>query len=802
MQLSRKKKQPLSGYVVLFVAFLVGNATVSAQVTRPCGLDNGLGGSVHRSLSDEGDYTGEFAGSVVFVPDPDGDGSTNLIFVADVFTGFTSRYHADDFRTEGVMISPRGSASTTGLTYHSVEDKLYWAIDGDLISTDVQRGARAIASSFDGAVEVGPIDIDGLVEALFGDAGRAGVVGDITYHAGRDKFWAVDVANDLYFEINLDGTLSTDAKGAPIFFANPRSDASGAGAYGNTITYVNSGDGEFFDIPVGTITDGRPVEVVRVHAPTDPAAAGVAIGADTGAGYDIINELVASDRSETAFPTGVAFRSNTCGEDQNSEILVIHDAAGGPATIHDVSADPPAVLNVANLEGSSDGSAAAMLSWDKTSYETLQIVRRNLSDRDSADEFVFTSTFDDDTGSFTDVDFGVPPRGVFLYTVRTQSGDGSESQPKSTVVTVGPGRLVETFATQANDSNGGLRPQTSTGITSTDEHLIVADRFTGIATRYKLGTLEADGTITGPVGIFGETTGIEYHPESGLLFWLGREGNENFLQATQLDGTQPGARRPIQKPIGRRRQGAYGDLSLDPRDGNFWLADKANGNVHACTIEGLFVAGSLVEGPVADSVLGGGIEVITDGIDSDFIMFDLTAGPAETGVADSLVRVIYSRDQLGQAGDVRSTVHIGRTINVREPVANLTMTENPGSLEQDVNTFVVAADTNRIYQLSMNESTLDGLPFIRGDANNDGDINISDPSFILAFLFLGAESRPLPCANAGDTDDSGTVDMTDAISLFSYLFRGGAAPAAPGVSCGFDATPSDLECDESACVGG
>jgi hypothetical protein len=84
--------------------------------------------------------------------------------------------------------------------------------------------------------------------------------------------------------------------------------------------------------------------------------------------------------------------------------------------------------------------------------------------------------------------------------------------------------------------------------------------------------------------------------------------------------------------------------------------------------------------------------------------------------------------------------------------------------------------------------------FRRGDANGDGEVNLSDPVATLLALF--ASGPAIGCADAADADDSGSLELTDAIFTLGYLFRGEAAPSAPGpTECGPDATPDALSCD-------
>ena len=84
----------------------------------------------------------------------------------------------------------------------------------------------------------------------------------------------------------------------------------------------------------------------------------------------------------------------------------------------------------------------------------------------------------------------------------------------------------------------------------------------------------------------------------------------------------------------------------------------------------------------------------------------------------------------------------------------------------------------------------DGTPFVRGDSNGDGGVNISDPTFTLNHLFLGA-ARPW-CLDAADANDDGKLDISDAIATLQYLFLGGAALPPPIVAPGADPTDDAL----------
>jgi hypothetical protein len=89
------------------------------------------------------------------------------------------------------------------------------------------------------------------------------------------------------------------------------------------------------------------------------------------------------------------------------------------------------------------------------------------------------------------------------------------------------------------------------------------------------------------------------------------------------------------------------------------------------------------------------------------------------------------------------------------------------------------------------EGTVVDPPFIRGNANNDGAVDISDGVGILNDLFLGMPAAA-PCRDAMDSNDSGAVDISDAVYLLNFLFQGGERIPAPYPGAGTDPTADAL----------
>lgn len=66
------------------------------------------------------------------------------------------------------------------------------------------------------------------------------------------------------------------------------------------------------------------------------------------------------------------------------------------------------------------------------------------------------------------------------------------------------------------------------------------------------------------------------------------------------------------------------------------------------------------------------------------------------------------------------------------------------------------------------------LKTICGDANSDGDINVSDAVFIINFVFAGTE--PPSDIDAANVNCDGSVNVSDAVWIINYIFTGGNLP--------------------------
>ncbi len=123
--------------------------------------------------------------------------------------------------------------------------------------------------------------------------------------------------------------------------------------------------------------------------------------------------------------------------------------------------------------------------------------------------------------------------------------------------------------------------------------------------------------------------------------------------------------------------------------------------------------------------------------------------------------------------------------------------------------FLFKANTTGLYEgvrtLALAEVEVHGRPaaelgplieFTRGDANCDGEVDLSDSVSTLDALFQGA--GPVCCEAAADADGDLTADISDPIFLLNHLFAGGPPLPEPYPRCG-SAPERGLSCGVASC---
>ncbi|MBN1419171.1 MAG: lamin tail domain-containing protein [Planctomycetes bacterium] len=89
--------------------------------------------------------------------------------------------------------------------------------------------------------------------------------------------------------------------------------------------------------------------------------------------------------------------------------------------------------------------------------------------------------------------------------------------------------------------------------------------------------------------------------------------------------------------------------------------------------------------------------------------------------------------------------------------------------------------------------TLGGVLFVRGDANPDGKMDLSDGISILGYIFSSQSIGN--CIDRADANDDGQIDLADAIYMLAYIFSSGPEPPPPFPEPGADPTDDAIPCE-------
>lgn len=97
------------------------------------------------------------------------------------------------------------------------------------------------------------------------------------------------------------------------------------------------------------------------------------------------------------------------------------------------------------------------------------------------------------------------------------------------------------------------------------------------------------------------------------------------------------------------------------------------------------------------------------------------------------------------------------------------------------------------------EGTPEG-PFVRGDCNADGSVNLADAIRLLLHVFPEGLPPAMTCGDACDANDDGALQISDAVMVLGFLFDPSVtALPAPWPNCGADASGDAIDCTRPTC---
>ena len=803
---------PVSG--LCLVLFLMGSLSqLSAQTfTCSCNEDKIFGSCEIESFT----YPGLDPGCAVIVPLAS-TGGNDLLYVTDISDGFIYQF---EYRNSLQTITcsgaecfksplPFGSLNAPdGITYNTDNQSLYWVFNNSLFRSDPDISIldeNNLPTDFELVTVVNLFAL-----ANFLDLPQVGELGGITYNQSRSAFWGVDVVNNIYFEFSLEGNPVVEGERV-LHFKNPLNNPQGGGAFGNSITYApgeNLSIG-FFDIPIGSSQDGKVTIVERVYA-TDGknGELPVQIGDPTGVYYQLDPFINNGDPVN-----GIAFWEDGCAPGRNVEVLLTQgNSSGEPSQIHLLTANAPVATGLAKFECIVDNNSV-VLNWKvNEEFESLEITRTETFSSQTK-TIVSLGAGEGQIGESSHLDPNVKD-GVYEYNATLTTSDGQKFSPRNCRVVIGRGNVVASESYLDEFSPQDNLPFAITYIGSLNR-ILVADFISGNAHVFDTD-LDLLGTFPGPFNrIFsffvGTTGGVAWSSNTNEVFWLeNREGGQNFLQRSTVVEEESGVFQiqifddsvRIQTPEFLLNP-ILGDIDYDVFANQFWAVDRRNGVTYSFLDSGV-LSGNSFQAQLPNprrlginlGITGGGMTVVESSTNS--LTLDWIVGNPGVDLAGDLDRVTYDReysmqtetDNVQGSGEVDFSIDLISATNSRFIGGMVYVDTAEGQFQ-----YVVDWNNATIFKLKMAEG-LGGEDFRRGDANDDGELNLGDPRIILNFLFLGGVT--LGCADAADVDNSENINLQDAVDLLSYLFKDGPPPPDPFTICGQD-LETELSCLESKC---
>lgn len=148
-------------------------------------------------------------------------------------------------------------------------------------------------------------------------------------------------------------------------------------------------------------------------------------------------------------------------------------------------------------------------------------------------------------------------------------------------------------------------------------------------------------------------------------------------------------------------------------------------------------------------------------------------GNSGTVKYDSLGNQLWTDSRLGNdvTTDTAGSAYVvgGNTLKF-DPAGNLLWTGTMGGLR------IKLDSSGRVYVAGQTAADIRVIKYLqlKGDANGDRNLSVSDVIYIINYLFKGG---PAPVSvQAADANCDGSVSVSDVIYLINYLFKGGPAP--------------------------
>jgi hypothetical protein len=177
------------------------------------------------------------------------------------------------------------------------------------------------------------------------------------------------------------------------------------------------------------------------------------------------------------------------------------------------------------------------------------------------------------------------------------------------------------------------------------------------------------------------------------------------------------------------------------------------------------------------------------GVVSAIVLHQTKKMVLQANATDKVLRMVFTMPAVAAGATIEGTISIEDGLfGSGEAVMNV-ITHKSTSMTPSVKRGLIIQLTGEL--IPVNEMD----QFIRGDANNDGKVNIADVVWIVYTVVPGvAPGYSIACPDSGDANDDEALNISDAAFLIQYQFQGGSAPVAPLLECGSDDDANEVTC--------
>lgn len=187
--------------------------------------------------------------------------------------------------------------------------------------------------------------------------------------------------------------------------------------------------------------------------------------------------------------------------------------------------------------------------------------------------------------------------------------------------------------------------------------------------------------------------------------------------------------------------------------------------------------------------LGGALATVQGGQPPDFVELDFyPSGFTASAVFDFIGQFTLPPGAAHQLLQITYSLSPAAQIGASTPLSFCTI-----GTPRVSNTVVVSGAPVAPSALIDGEIAFTAIPdYLRGDANEDGTLSITDAVVILEMLFFGM--APGSCPRTSDANSDGVRDIADVIALLDALILSSAPLPPPFPTCGTDPFTSVFVC--------